>query len=174
MISRFIEVQEVGVSHKEDSGVLQCSDQKGKTRDGSELDSNRILRALEKSGQLWGWVSFASCFITSLGSTIFYLIQNDAWLVKVIVKLVAIDFLLILVTLILFIVSTELLKFNSYRNKTGISDIGLAFADLYVQSKTIHTRRIVISAFFLLIMSGLEFGFAMGASFFIGFNSSVL
>lgn len=133
-----------------------------------------VLRALEKSGELWGWGSFASCFITAFGSTIYYLIQKDAWLVKLIVKLVAIDFFLILATSVLFIISTELLKVNSYRSKTGVRDIGLVFADLYVQSKTIHTRLIVKSAFFLLIMSGLEFGFAMGASVFIGFNRSVL
>lgn len=126
---------------------------------------NIITRLFENSGDIFGKAALFSCALSFFG----LFLMNKlvlAWFPvnqKIIKQIIFIDLYVIAIAVIFFIASNELINLNSYRNSTGVRDIGSALSLFFNESKSMVKMGFAV----VMWISGLviSIGFGLGVGF---------
>lgn len=126
------------------------------------------LVAIGASGEMWGMAAFVSCIFSSV---VGIYLTSYGFLSKSFIRSVAIfDYWVLLGTVLLFIAGCQSISLDSYRNKTGIQDIGLALKSMHKNTQNLVIKTLVFFVFVSGFCVSIEFGLGIGLSLIVFFG----
>jgi len=130
------------------------------------MTNRKITYLLENAGDIWGKSAFAFCVLSAIGGvgatgrTIGLMVING----DLIRKAIHLDLWFVLVMLFIFILCNEIVGLSSYRNATGVRDIGKALSSFFSSTNSVVYKGLSIAlwASGLLVSIGVGCGIGLG------------
>ena len=130
------------------------------------MTNRKITYLLENAGDIWGKSAFAFCVLSAIGGvgatgrTIGLMVING----DLIRKAIHLDLWFVLVMLFIFILCNEIVGLSSYRNATGVRDIGKALSSFFSSTNSVVYKGLSIA----LWASGLPVSIGAGCGIGLG------